>query len=213
MMRSLLLISLVAGAVQASAQTVPRDSTDQTLTIEQAVELARRNNPELQQIQNNRIGARAAVRSAYGALLPTADASLSAQRQQGGQQIFGGTSLGASSDINQSNYQIGVNYRINSATLITPSLQRANRDAVEADISGATETLRSNVRQQYLSALQAEASADLQDTLVVASQQELILAQAREIVGSGTQLDVQRAEVALGLQQVAALKEYPSHPT
>ena len=102
--------------------------------------------------------------------------------------------------------QIGLNYRINSATLITPSLQRANRDAVEADITGATETLRSNVSQQYLSALQAEATADLQDSLVVASQQELILAQAREIVGSGTQLDVQRAEVALGLQKVQALK-------
>src|SRR5204862_2693608 len=105
-----------------------------------------------------------------------------------------------------SSYQIGLNYRINSATLITPSLQRANRDAVDADITGATETLRSNVSQQYLSALQAEANADLQDSLVVASQQELILAQAREIVGSGTQLDVQRAEVALGLQRVQALK-------
>jgi outer membrane protein len=196
----------VAGAVQASAQVVPRDSAGAALTIEQAVELARRNNPELQQIENNRIGARAAVRSAYGALLPSADASLSLQRQQGGQQIFGGTSLGASSDVNQSSYQIGFNYRINSATLITPSLQRANRDAVDADITGATENLRGNVRQQYLTALQSEATADLQDTLVVASQQELILAQAREIVGSGTQLDVQRAEVSLGLQQVAALK-------
>src|SRR5450756_807483 len=207
MIRSLLFISLVAGAVQASAQVTPHDSTGQaTLTIEQAIELARRNNPELQQIQNNRINARAAVRSAYGALLPIADASLFMQRQQGGQQLFSGTSLGASSDVNQSSYQIGLNYRINSATLITPSLQRASRDAVEADISGATETLRSNVRQQYLSSLQAEANADLQDSLVVASQQELILAQAREIVGSGTQLDVQRAEVALGLQQVQALK-------
>ena len=207
MIRSLLFITFVAGAVQASAQVVQRDSTGQsTLTIDQAVELARRNNPELQQIQNNRISARAAVRSAYGALLPSADASLSVQRQQGGQQILSGTSLGASSDVNQSNYQIGLNYRINSATLITPSLQRANRDAVEADITGASETLRGNVRQQYLASLQAEATADLQDTLVVASQQELILAQAREIVGSGTQLDVQRAEVALGLQQVQALR-------
>ena len=207
MIRSLLFISLVAGAVQASAQIAPRDSTGQsTLTIDQAVELARRNNPELQQILNNRINAHAAVRSAYGALLPSADASLSFQRQQGGQQIFSGTSLGARSDVNQSNYQIGFSYRINSATLITPSLQRANRDAVEADITGASETLRNNVRQQYLSSLQAEANADLQDSLVVASQQELILAQAREIVGSGTQLDVQRAEVALGLQRVQALK-------
>jgi outer membrane protein len=207
MIRSLLFISLVAGAVQASAQIAPRDSTGQsTLTIDQAVELARRNNPELQQILNNRINARAAVRSAYGALLPSADASLSVLRQQGGQQIFSGASLGASSDVNQSSYQIGLNYRINSATLITPSLQRANRDAVDADITGASETLRGNVRQQYLASLQAEATADLQDTLVVASQQELILAQAREIVGSGTQLDVQRAEVALGLQQVQALR-------
>jgi outer membrane protein len=207
MIRSLLFISLVAGAVQASAQIAPRDSTGQpTLTIDQAVELARRNNPELQQILNNRINAHAAVRSAYGALLPSADASLGFQRQQGGQQIFSGTSLGARSDVNQSNYQIGFSYRINSATLITPSLQRANRDAVEADITGASETLRNNVRQQYLSSLQAEANADLQDSLVVASQQELILAQAREIVGSGTQLDVQRAEVALGLQRVQALK-------
>ena len=150
-MRHLLFIALIAASTQASAQVVPRDSAAQSaLTIDQAIELARRNNPVLQQTLNNRIGARAAVRSAYGALLPTADASLSAQRQQGGQQIFSGTSLGASSDVNQSSYQIGFNYRINSATLITPSLQRANRDAVEADITGATETLRSNVAQQYL---------------------------------------------------------------
>jgi outer membrane protein len=206
-MRYLFLICLAAGATQASAQVASRDSAvATTLTIDQAIELARRNNPELQQTLNNRISARAAVRSAYGALLPSADASLSAQRQQGGQQIFSGTSLGASSDVNQSSYQIGLNYRINSATLITPSLQRASRDAVEADITGATSNLRSNVSQQYLSTLQAEATADLQDSLVVASQAELILAQAREIVGSGTQLDVSRAEVALGLQRVQALK-------
>ncbi|HUR00161.1 MAG TPA: TolC family protein [Gemmatimonadaceae bacterium] len=206
-MRHLLFFGLVAAATQASGQVAPRDSAPQTtVTLEQAIETARRNNPELQQTLNNRIGARAAVRSAYGALLPSADASLTAQRQQGGQQIFSGTSLGASSDVNQSSYNIGFGYRVNSATLITPSLQRASRDAVEADITGATETLRSNVSQQYLTALQAEANADLQDSLVVASQQELILAQAREIVGSGTQLDVSRAEVALGLQKVQALQ-------
>lgn len=206
MMRTLFLSALLTVTSQAFGQAAPQDTAPATLTMEQAIDVARRNNPELQQTLNNRIGARAAVRSAYGALLPTADASLTAERQQGGQQIFSGTALGASSDVNQSQYQIGFNYRINSATLITPSLQRANRDAVEADITGASEVLRSNVAQQYLSALQAEANADLQDSLVVASQAELILAQAREIVGSGTQLDVSRAEVALGLQKVQAVK-------
>ena len=206
MKRTLILIGLVVVCARASAQGVTADSAQTTLTIEQAIDLARRNNPELQQTLNNRVGAQAAVRSAYGALLPTADASFNVQRQQGGRQIFSGTSLGASSDVNQSSYEIGFGYRLNSATLITPSLQRANRDAVEADITGATEILRNNVSQQYLTALQASANADLQDSLVVAAQQELVLAQAREIVGSGTQLDVQRAEVALGIQKVAALK-------
>jgi outer membrane protein len=207
MMRHLLFIALVAAAVPASAQVLPRDSAAQsTLTIQQAIDLARLNNPELQQTLNNRVSARAGVRTAYGQLLPTADASMSVQRQQGGEQIFSGTSLGASSDVNQSSYQIGFNYRLNSASFITPSLQRANRDAVEADITGATEILRSNVAQQYLLTLQAEANADLQDSLVVASQTELVLAQAREIVGSGTQLDIQRAEVALGIQQVQVLR-------
>ena len=207
MMQTVLLLALVGAVVPASAQILPRDSTAQTpLTVEQAVDQARRNNPELKQILNNRVTARAGVRTAYGALLPSADASMSFQRQQAGEQIFSGTSLGASSDVNQSSYQIGFGYRLNSASLITPSLQRANRDAVEADITGATETLRGNVIRQYLQALQAEANADLQDSLVVASKTELVLAQAREIVGSGTQLDVQRAEVALGLQQVQVLR-------
>ncbi|MBA3466944.1 MAG: TolC family protein [Gemmatimonadaceae bacterium] len=206
-MRNLLFMALLATAAQASAQSAARDSVARAeLTIEEAIALARRSNPELQQVLNNRATARAAVRSAYGQLLPSADVSLSAQRQQGGRQIFNGTSLGASSDVNQSNYRLGIGYRINSATLFTPSLQRANRDAVEADITGATETLRDRVSQQYLSALQAEANAELQDTLVIAAQQQVVLAQAREIVGSGTQLDISRAEVALGLQQVQVLR-------
>jgi len=206
-MRTLILIGLAAFSIEASAQVASPDSTvSATLTIEQAIELARRNNPELQQIQNNRVGAQAAVRSAYGALLPSADASLNVQKQQGGQQILGGTALGANGDIRQSNYDIGLTYRLNSATVITPSLQRANRDAVEADITGAAEVLRSNVSQQYLNVLRAEATAALQDSLVIAAQQQLVLAQAREIVGSGTHLDVNRAEVALGLQKVQALQ-------
>ena len=135
------------------------------------------------------------MRARTGQLLPSADASFNAQRQQGGRQIFGGTSLGASSDINQSNYQIGIGYRMNRATFITPRLERANRDAVEADITGSAELLRGNVTQQYLAVLQAQDRASLQDTLLVAAQSQLVLAKARTLVGSGTQLDVSRAEV------------------
>jgi outer membrane protein len=163
MIRTLLFIGLTAATVRASAQVAPADSTaPSTLSLDQAIALARRNNPAYQQTLNNRIGARAAVRSAYGALLPSADASLSVQRQQGGEQIFSGTTLGASSDVNQSNYQIGLSYRLNSATLITPSLERANRDAVEADITGATETLRVALGLQKVSALKARNQVEIE---------------------------------------------------
>ncbi len=189
-------------AVRGSADTV----TLATLSLPDAINIARRNNPSHLEMVNNRRTADAAIRTAYGQLLPSADASFTAQRQQGGRQIFNGGTFGASSDVNQSNYRIGVDYRINSASLITPRLQRANRDAVEADINGSAEILRAQVTQQYLSVLQAEDRAKLQDTLLVAAKAQVVLAQARALVGSATQLDVQRAEISLGQQQVEVLQ-------
>ena len=212
----LMLVSLaplsfaVAQSPAASSVSTVLGSSDPaalaTLSLAEAVTIARRNNPIHLATVNNRVSADAAVRTAFGQLLPSADASFSALRQQGGRQIFNGGSFGATSDVNQSQYSLDFGYRINSATLITPKLQRANRDAVDADITGSAEVLRSNVTQQYLSALQAEDRAKLQDTLLVAAKSQLVLAQARAIVGSATQLDVTRAEVALSQQQVQVLQ-------
>ncbi len=202
----LILALAVPGMAAAQSTTAVPPAQSATLSLDEAINLARRNNPVHQATINNRRGADAAVRAAQGQLLPSADASFFAQRQQGGRQIFGGTALGASSDINQSSYQIGIGYRVNRATFITPRLQRANRDAVEADITGSSELLRATVAQQYLTVLQSIARADLQDTLLVAAQGQLVLAQARALVGSGTALDVSRAEVAVGQQQVQVLQ-------
>jgi outer membrane protein len=204
----LLVAVLVPGALAAQAPTQPPASAPATLTLEEAVNLARRNNPIHLSTINNRRTADAAVRAAQGQLLPNADASFNASRQQGGRQIFGGTSLGASSDVNQSSYQIGIGYRLNRATFIAPKLQRASRDAVEADITGSAEQLRSSVTQQYLAVLQAQDRAALQDTLLVAAKSQLVLAQARSLVGSGTALDVSRAEVTVGQQQVQVLQAH-----
>lgn len=205
--RLCLLLALMApGSIAAQSTTAAQPAQRATLSLTEAVDLARRNNPAHLAAVNDRRSADAAVRTAQGQLLPNADASFFAQRQQGGRQILGGTSLGASSDINQSQYQIGIGYRLNRATFIMPKLQRANRDAVEADITGSGEVLRSNVTQQYLAVLQAVERASLADTLRVAAQSQLILAQARALVGSGTALDVSRAEVAAGQQQVQVIQ-------
>jgi outer membrane protein len=177
------------------------------LTLDEAISLARRNNPVFLAQANDRGPANAAVRSARGAFLPSADASFGARYQQGGQQVFNGLSFSNSSATRQSSYDLSLNYRINSATFVNPKAAAANRNAVEADITGSAEQLRATVTQQYLTVLQAQARAALQDTLVNTAQIQLDLAKAKVAVGSGTILDVRSAEVALGRAQVALLTE------
>lgn len=201
---ALVVSAVVPCAIRAQANTTP---TGVQLTLDEAVSLARRNNPVYLSQASARRTANAAVRSAKGGLLPSADASFSSRYQQAGQQVFSGQSFSNSSATLQSGYNLGLNYRLNKSTFLTPKAAMATRDAVEADITGSAELLRSTVTQQYLSVLQAKARSALQDTLVLTAQGQLDLAQAKVAVGSGTSLDIRRAEVALGQSQVALLRE------
>ena len=207
--------ALVLAAAQLAAPAIASaqgaGTAPVTLTIDQAVALARRNNPDYLATRNNRRSAAAETRSAYGALLPQVNASLSGQYQQGGQQFFSGVSLGSNTDVVQSQYNLGLTYRVNAGNFIAPRVQRANQAAVDADIAGAAENLSSTVRQDYLTALASAAQVELQDSLVANAALQLELAKAKAQVGSGTLLDVQRAEVALGQQQVQRLKARNQH--
>jgi outer membrane protein len=195
----------IRAQIPTTGRTQLPDASPTMLTMDQAVALAHRNNPDFLTARNNRRNASAELRTAYGGLLPQLSASLAGQYQQGGQQFFNGVSLSANSDVMQSQYDIGLNYRINAATFITPKVQRANSAAVDADIAGASESLTATIKQDYLTALQSLAQAELQDSLVANARAQLELAQARSQVGTGTLLDVRRAEVALSQQQVAQL--------
>src|SRR3982750_3880189 len=170
-MRTLVLAALavVSAATVAQAQTA-MPSSGAPLTLDDAISLARRNNPAYLQQANGRRTADAAVRSARGALLPSADASFGSRYQQGGQQVFNGLSFTNSSDAVQSSYSLNLNYRVSSASFVNPKAAVANRDAVDADITGSGEQLRAAVTQQYLSVLQAQARAALADPLVSTAQ-------------------------------------------
>ena len=200
-------LALVATAPLAGAQstTTTRSTSGSLLTLDEAISIARRNNPVFLSQSSNRRTADAAVRSARGAMLPSADASFGTRYQQGGQQVFNGLSFSNSSDAVQSSYGLNLNYRVNTGSFVNPKAAVANREAVEADISGSSEQLRATVTQQYLSVLQAQARSALQDTLVKTAESQLELAKAKLTVGMGTSLDIRRAEVALGQSQVALL--------
>ena len=210
-MRTLVLaaftVALVVSAVARAQDVAAAPASGAPLTLDDAIALARRNNPTFLSIANNRRTADAAVRSARGAFLPSADASFGSRYQQGGTQVFNGLNFSNSSATLQSNYSLNLNYRINSATFVQPKAAVANRDAVEADVAGNAEQLRAAVTQQYLTVLQAQARSALQDTLVNTARTQLDLAKAKVAVGSGTVLDIRRAEVGLGQAQVALLKE------
>ncbi|MBX7118435.1 MAG: TolC family protein [Gemmatimonadaceae bacterium] len=197
MWRTTLLLAL---AVPAAAQSRP------TLTLAQALDIAKQNNPSYLQSVTGRTRAAAALRSAYGQLLPSADASFGASYREGRPQFFGGVAFGATSDIVSSSWNLQASAQLSLRTIEAIRRANASMDAAEADVENALYQLRNGVTAQFLLALQTQARAALQDTLVVQQRLQLELAQARAGVGSATSLDVKRAEVGLGTQQVAALR-------
>ena len=194
-----LMMPLLAGA-----QGVPAVPT--TLSVEQAVELALANNPQLRQSLNARRSAAAATRSARGLILPSLNTSAGASWREGRQQVFNGIGFGANA--NTIGSSAGINAQLNwgAEVLLQPRSARAAERAVESEADAASQQLRTTVTQQYLISLQAQARAVLQDTLLESARLTVELARARAAAGSATSLDVERSDVALGQQRVQVVQ-------
>ncbi|MBI1809097.1 MAG: TolC family protein [Gemmatimonadetes bacterium] len=204
-MRKLWCALLVLG----SAGPVAAQSAASTaLTVDEALDIARHNNPGYQIARNNRTRAELQLRSAFGAMLPQASTNLGASYRQGKQQFFGGVAFGATSDVLSSSWGLNFNAAISARSIETVRSSRAALDASDATLQDTENGLRNTVVQQYHFARQMQAQAELQDSLVGSNQLQLDLAKAKEGVGSATSLDVKRAEVALGQQQVNSLKAH-----
>ena len=206
-MRSFSLVALLALSAQvAFSQQTPVTGRTTTLTLEEAISVAQRNNPALHQIQNNVRTQDAQVRTAYGQLLPTAGANLRSTFNQGGTQYVNGVALpGSSGDYYQSGYSLGLNYNLAASAAFAPRAAKAFRTAAEADVTSFAENVRALVTQYYITALQSEAQSAVLDTLVQTAAGQLNLVTAKMEAGAGTIIDIRTAEVALGQAQVASL--------
>ena len=203
-MRSLRLVALLAISAQAAFAQAPTRGGN--LSLDEAIGTARRNNPLYLQTENNLRIQDAQVRTAYGQLLPQASANFRTGWQQGGTQYVQGIALqGAGTDAYNSSYQIGLSYNVTAAVRYAPRAAKANRAAAEADIANGAEFLRAQITQDYITAVQSEATAAVLDTLVLTAQGQLELVNAKLKVGAGTIIDVRTAEVALGQAQVNSL--------
>jgi outer membrane protein len=192
----------VALAPEASAQSA-------TLTLEEAITLARRNNPEFLQQANDVAAADWAVRDAYGSLLPGASASTTYSYQAAGTQrvgSFGDIGVTNSTDYYSSNYNLGMSYRLSGATLMAPGQAKSQRHATVAGVEAAVFTLRTNVTRQYLAVKRALDGVDLAEQELERASDNLRLARARVEVGAAIPMEATQAEIERGRAEVALLQ-------
>lgn len=198
------LAPLAAGA----QTTAPAPAIGSSLSLTDAIAIAKRSNPSFQSSLNARKTAAASGRAANGALLPSINSSIGGSYRAGGQTTLNGQLQGATSGTLSSSGSLSAGLAMSAAMFSDRKATLAERDIAEADIARDEQSLRINVTNQYVAVLQAQANAKLQDTLLVSSASQLELAKAKLQVGTGIQLDVEQAEVANGRQRVAALRAH-----
>jgi outer membrane protein len=201
-----LLLTFSIGLPVAGQDTLPTN-----LTLDEAIEAARRNNPGFQATRNDLDVADWQVRSAYGAWLPRASASGSLQWQEGRNQSFGLFTtqqiLGVDKppDYYLSGYSLGLSYTLSGATLMEPGRAKKAREATTALVRDSEAQLAQGVTRSYLEVLRQEEGLLLAMQELERAEINSRLARGRLEVGSATALDVNQAEVAVGRAQVAVL--------
>jgi outer membrane protein len=201
-----LLLCALLSTGPAFGQAVPS-----SLSLADALEIARQNNPGYLAVQNDVALADWEVRSAYGAWIPSANVSGSLGWQGQGEPILAGalsaSQFGLSNlpDYYSSSYFAGLNWSLNGQTLFAPSQAKASRDATEARVTESQIAMEAEVTRLYLDVLRQAEGVTLAEQQFERALFNLRLAQAQADVGSATLLDVRQAEVQVGRSEVAIL--------
>lgn len=209
MRRCWLLISALVLPAQLVAQAAGQPSTvptSATLSLSEALQQARNNNPQYRQRLNNAATARWTVRNAYGQLLPSANVSGGMDYTGAGRANFGQGLTQETSAIVGSSWNAGLQWQFDGATLVAPKSAKANQRAVESEITNEESFLKFNITTQYLTSLQATAQVAVARQQVERNQNFLDLANAKYRVGQGTLIEVRQAEVQKGQSDVTLLR-------
>lgn len=182
-----------------------------TLSLPEAVALARRNNPDYLIQENAAASADWAVREAWGALLPGASVGGSLSWQDAGNTSFGifnsgDFGLAGSTDYYYSSYSVGLSYRLSGASLLAPRRENAARRATEATIEAAGVATDMAVAQRYLAVLRAQDAVTLARAELARAEETVRLAEGRVAVGAGIPLEQRQAEVDRGRAEIALLQ-------
>ena len=211
MTRSFQSVALALALLFLPGGAAAQDFVPISLTLEEAIDIARQNNPGLQAARNDEDLADWNVRAAYGALFPSASVNGGVSWQGAGEQTFGSLTAKQLGFSNQpsflfSNYSLGLDYQLNGRTLMAPGQAKADRVATLAQMAGAEADLVFQVTQGYIDVLRQTEQVRVSEQQRERANFNLRLAAAQLAVGSATGVDVAQAEVAVGRSEVTVLQ-------
>ena len=179
----------------------------QQLTLEEAVEIALRNNPNYLSRANDQAAADWQAREAYGGLLPSVSANANAAYTEAGVQRIGTLDFGAqSTDWYSSSYSLNLNWTLDGNTLFAIPSARANQEATAAGIRAAEFLTEQTVTLQYMTALRARDAVAVARDQLERADQNLEIVRTRVESGSAAGTEAGQAEVTRGRAEVALLR-------
>jgi len=209
----LALALLLPSPVSATQDVAGADPTPaaEAWTLEDALRIARTNNPAFARARNDETVAEWNVRSAYASLLPSASFGSGISWQGSGDQTLGTLTAGQlgfgdQPDFWTSSFNLSLGYQIDGATILAPGQARAERSRTRAQIRSAQVDLEQQVTTSYLDVLRQVEEVALARQQLERARFNLRLAEAQRDVGQVTPLDVQQAGVQVGRAEVTLLQ-------
>jgi outer membrane factor, OMF family len=177
-----------------------RINVNQPITLQQALQLSRRNNRDLQVLELQLQQSRASLRQAEAALYPTMTLSTSVSRSasfDAPQTDFFGTTTFVDSASNNAGatFQFGYNVFTSGQRSASITIAKEQVRAAELALARQAEELRLDTISDYYDIQQADALVRIAEAAVANSEISLRDALARERAGLGTRFEVLQAEV------------------
>jgi outer membrane protein len=194
------ILSIALPAV-AAAQTTVRP-----ITLEEAVKLAQQNSPQTIRARNTINANTAAVRTAWGAFLPTLSVSQGANHS-GGKQFFQGQLVDYTGPPWSFSRNINTSLRLFDAGQRNYQLSaaKANVTAAEADERAQRYTVGLSVAIQYFGALAARESRGAAEAQLQQALEQQKAANARVRAGAAIMSDSLQSIISVGQAQLAIL--------
>ncbi|MFN6527870.1 TolC family protein [Nostoc sp. ChiSLP03a] len=167
------------------------------ISLAQALELAKRNNRDLQVAILQLERSRSALRESQAALFPTLGINSSVTNSGNG---FSNNSSQASTSFNGS-AQLNYNLYTSGNTLATIRAAEEQLRVDELNVESQSLTISLNATTQYYDLQQADQQVRINQSAVINAQASLRDTQAREQAGVGTRFDVLQAQVNLANAQ------------